>query len=183
MSIENTHNEIQVHPIAAQGGNGAIEAAANLVNALTRSTIPISPTSQLDYIENALSEVCAVRYDRALSMMKKGRRDGSFLCQQPPFSGFLIHYLLPLLGDDILFKELLKQSLAGPRIEKLPVPDRPHATPYNDELTRTSSESSWVGWTAGLVGFVSAGMLMHFAMDGGQLAWMFKSIRRRLVSF
>lgn len=183
MSIPSAHNEIQVHPIAAQGGNGAIEAAANLVNALTRGTIPTSPTSQFEYIENALSEVCAVRYDRALSMMKKGRRDGSLLCQQPPFSGFLIHYLLPLLGDDILFKELLKQSLAGPRIEKLPVPGRQHATPYNDELIGPSEESSWVAWTAGLLGVASVGMLVHSAIGGGQLVWLFKGMRRRLVSF
>ncbi|KAK7698211.1 hypothetical protein SLS64_012781 [Diaporthe eres] len=169
----------KVHPLAAQGGNGAIEAAANLVNALTRGTIPTSPTSQLDFIESALSEVCAVRYDRALSMMEKGRRDGSFLCQQPPFSGILLHYVLPFLGDDMLFKELLKQSLAGPRIERLPVPDRPHATPYNDESTEPSSKSSWVGWTTGLLGVASVGLLAHFALHANRLAWISRASKQQ----
>lgn len=173
-SPRHTDNEIQVHPLAAQGGNGAIEAAANLVNALTRGTIPTSPALQLDFIENALGEVCAVRYDRALSMMKKGRRDGSFLCQQPPFSGILLHYVLPFLGDDMLFKELLKQSLAGPRIEKLPVPERPHASLFNDERTEPSSNSSWVGWTTGLLGVASVGLLAHFALHTNRLAWIFR---------
>lgn len=107
-------------------------------------------------------------------MMKKGRRDGSFLCQQPPFSSILLHYVLPFLGDDMLFKELLKQSLAGPRIEKLPVPDRPHASPYNDELTEPSPKSSWVGWTTGLLGVASVGLLAHFALRAGRLAWKFQ---------
>ncbi|KAK1856057.1 FAD binding domain protein [Colletotrichum chrysophilum] len=145
----------KVHPIAAQGGNGAIEAAANLVNALTRTEIPSSPELQLEFIEKALGEVCAIRYERASSMMKKGRRDGSFLCQQPPFSGILIHYVLPWLGDDLFFKEVLKQSLAGPRIEKLPAPERPHTTPYNDELPQTSAGSFWFGWTTGTLAVVT----------------------------
>lgn len=108
-------------------------------------------------------------------MMLKGRRDGSFLCQQPPFSSILLHYVLPLLGDDMLFKELLKQSLAGPRIEKLPVPDRPHASPYDDELTVPSSKSSWAGWTTGgLLGVASVGLLAHFALRADRLAWIFR---------
>ncbi|KAH0425350.1 FAD binding domain protein [Colletotrichum camelliae] len=165
----------KVHPIAAQGGNGAIEAAANLVNALTRTEIPSSPDLQLEFIEKALSEVCAIRYERASSMMKKGRRDGSFLCQQPPFSGLFIHHVLPWLGDDIFFKEVLKQSLAGPRIEKLPAPERPHATPYNDELPQTSAGSSWFGWTTGTLAVVTLGMVVHLAQSTGRLAWVARS--------
>ncbi|KAI8217131.1 FAD-dependent monooxygenase andE [Colletotrichum sp. SAR 10_86] len=165
----------KVHPIAAQGGNGAIEAAANLVNALTRTEIPSSPELQLEFIEKALGEVCAIRYERASSMMKKGRRDGSFLCQQPPFSGFLIHYVLPWLGDDLFFKEVLKQSLAGPRIEKLPAPERPHATPYNDELPQTSAGSSWFGWTTGTLTVVTLGVALTLAQNAGRLAWVAKS--------
>ncbi|KAI8316385.1 hypothetical protein K4K61_007289 [Colletotrichum sp. SAR11_59] len=165
----------KVHPIAAQGGNGAIEAAANLVNALTRTEIPSSPELQLEFIEKALGEVCAIRYERASSMMKKGRRDGSFLCQQPPFSGILIDYVLPWLGDDLFFKEVLKQSLAGPRIEKLPAPERPHATPYNDELPQTSAGSSWFGWTTGTLAVVTLGMVVHLAQSTGRLAWMARS--------
>ncbi|KAF5510818.1 FAD-dependent monooxygenase andE [Colletotrichum siamense] len=165
----------KVHPIAAQGGNGAIEAAANLVNALTRSEFPSSPDLKLEFIEKALGEVCAIRYERASSMMKKGRRDGSFLCQQPPFSGFLIHYVLPWLGDDLFFKEVLKQSLAGPRIEKLPAPERPHATPYNDELPQTSAGSSWFGWTTGTLTVVTLGVALALAQNAGRLAWVAKS--------
>ncbi|KAI8192314.1 hypothetical protein K4K53_009155 [Colletotrichum sp. SAR 10_77] len=168
-------NVFQVHPIAAQGGNGAIEAAANLVNALTRSEIPSSPDLQLEFIEKALGEVCTIRYERASSMMKKGRRDGSFLCQQPPFSGILIHYVLPWLGDDLFFKEVLKQSLAGPRIEKLPAPERPHTTPYNDELPQASAGSSWFGWTTGTLAVVTLGMVVHLAQSTGRLAWMARS--------
>ncbi|KAJ5013285.1 FAD-dependent monooxygenase andE [Colletotrichum sp. SAR 10_99] len=165
----------KVHPIAAQGGNGAIEAAANFVNALTRSEIPSSPDLQLEFIEKPLGEVCAIRYERASSMMKKGRRDGSFLCQQPPFSGILIHYVLPWLGDDLFFKEVLKQSLAGPRIEKLPVPERPHATPYNDELPQTSAGSSWSGWTMGTLTVVTLGVALAFAQNAGRLSLVAKS--------
>ncbi|KAJ3953654.1 hypothetical protein N0V92_009876 [Colletotrichum tropicale] len=168
-------NVFQVHPIAAQGGNGAIEAAANLVNALTRTEIPSSPELQLEFIEKALGEVCAIRYERASSMMKKGRRDGSFLCQQPPFSGILIHYVLPWLGDDLFFKEVLKQSLAGPRIEKLPAPERPHTTPYNDELPQASAGSSWFGWTTGTLAVVTLGVVVHLAQSTGRLAWMARS--------
>ncbi|KAI8290105.1 hypothetical protein K4K60_006852 [Colletotrichum sp. SAR11_57] len=165
----------KVHPIAAQGGNGAIEAAANLVNALTRTEIPSSPKLQLEFIEKALGEVCAIRYERASSMMKKGRRDGSFLCQQPPFSGILIHYVLPWLGDDLFFKEVLKQSLAGPRIEKLPAPERPHTKPYNDELPQASAGSSWFGWTTGTLAVVTLGMVVHLTQSTGRLAWMARS--------
>lgn len=168
-------NVFQVHPIAAQGGNGAIEAAANLVNALTRSEIPSSPDLQLEFIEKALSEVCAIQYKQASSMMKKGRRDGSFLCQQPPFSGILIHYVLPWLGDDLFFKEVLKQSLAGPRIEKLPAPERPHATPYNNELPQTSAVSSWFGWTTRTLTVVTLGVALALAQNAGRFAWVAKS--------
>ncbi|KAF4783801.1 FAD binding domain-containing protein [Colletotrichum scovillei] len=165
----------KVHPISAQGGNGAIEAAANLVNALTRNEIPTSPDLQLEFIEKALSEVCAIRYERASSMMKKGRRDGAFLCQQPPFSGLIIHYVLPWLGDDLFFREVLKQSLAGPHIEKLPAPERPHTTPYNDELPPISSRYCLFGWTTGTLLVVTLGMSLYLAQSAGRLVWVAKS--------
>ncbi|KAK1726535.1 FAD binding domain-containing protein [Colletotrichum acutatum] len=120
--------------------------------------------------ETALSEVCAIRYERAFSMMKKGRRDGAFLCQQQPFSGLMIHYVLPWLGDNLFFKELLKQSLAGPHIEKLPVPERPHTTPYNDELPQISSRYYLFGWTTGTLLVVSLGI-----QSAGRFAWVVKS--------
>ncbi|KAF4811553.1 FAD-dependent monooxygenase andE [Colletotrichum siamense] len=137
----------KVHPIAAQGGNGAIEAAANLVNALTRSEIPSSPDLQLEFIEKALASVFRNSHSLRFALAR----------------------------DDLFFKEVLKQSLAGPRIEKLPAPERPHTTPYNDELPQASVGSSWFGWTTGTLAVVTLGMVVHLAQSTGRLAWMARS--------
>ncbi|OLN94167.1 FAD-dependent urate hydroxylase 5 [Colletotrichum chlorophyti] len=152
----------KVHPITAQGGNGAMESAAHLVNALARIDASANlPTPES--IEAALSEVHARRSHRAEAMMKSGRRNGAILCQEFPFAKHVIRLVLPLLGDNVLFRDMLKYALSGPRVEGLPVPARPHATPYLDELPPRGQGSGvfdWVAWTASAVGIGLLGVLV-----------------------
>ncbi|KAK1654616.1 hypothetical protein BDP81DRAFT_478104 [Colletotrichum phormii] len=147
----------KVHPITAQGGNGAIESAAHLINALTKLPVsaqspdfPGSPFTE-ETIEAALSTLHASRSARAEKTMLSGRRTGSLLCLDFPFSKYLFRWLVPRLGDDIFLKEMLAYSVSGPRVEGLSVVERAHKTPFDDEVPPGAGTTSWdLGtWSSG----------------------------------
>lgn len=144
----------KVHPITAQGGNGAIESAARLVNAISRG-LDMSPQTQglsEEALEAAFAEVYHHRYNRARDVVKQGEQMQSITNLQGPFSGLMIRYLVPLLGDTLFLNSFLKTSLAGPRIEKIHLPERPHAVPFNDERPVAGGYYSWVLWAVGVLG-------------------------------
>ncbi|TID05181.1 FAD-dependent monooxygenase atmM [Colletotrichum higginsianum] len=150
----------KVHPITAQGGNGAIESAAVLVNAISRRLDERPQGLSEEALEAAFVEVYERRYNRARDVVKQGEQMQSLTSLEGPFSGLLIRYLVPLFGDALFLKSFLKTSLAGPRIDKIDLPKRPHAVQFNDEKVDQAGGYSWVLWSAGAL--VSGLLVMFF---------------------
>ncbi|KAF4334853.1 FAD binding domain protein [Fusarium beomiforme] len=102
------------NPIGGQGGNGALESCAELINALLRMKDTreegLSNPSDGD-IHQIFSDVQSARYDRAQTISRV-RSSSS--------------------GESTL-NALGAPSPGGARIEQLPVPYRPRAIPFHDE--------------------------------------------------
>ncbi|RSM08654.1 hypothetical protein CEP52_004613 [Fusarium oligoseptatum] len=66
----------KVHPISAQGGNGAMETAAILVNTLRHrmTNLPTDQKLSNDDIESVFADVQANRFSRAVDAVNQGRR-------------------------------------------------------------------------------------------------------------
>ncbi|KAF4451638.1 FAD binding domain-containing [Fusarium albosuccineum] len=137
----------KVHPITAQGGNGAMESAVALVNALSsrlQNTQNLSP----DDIEAVFSEVQSRRFRRAEDIVKEGEMIQSIVNQQYPFSALMIKYLVPVFGDRLFFDGWLKNSVGGLRVEGLPFPQRSKNKAFKDELMTTNSDGRyWKFWS------------------------------------
>ncbi|GKT85036.1 LOW QUALITY PROTEIN: FAD binding domain-containing protein [Colletotrichum tofieldiae] len=150
----------RVHPITAQGGNGAIESAAVLVNAIVRKMEERPEGLSEEALDATFGEVCTNRRDRARAVVKQGEKMQSITNLEGPFSGLLIRHLVPLFGDALFLNSFLKTSLAGPRIEKMDLPHRPHTTSFNGERVARSVKYNWELWSAAVL--VSGLAFMHY---------------------
>ncbi|KAF5628110.1 FAD binding domain protein [Fusarium tjaetaba] len=84
----------KVHPNTAQGGNGAIETSAVLLNTLLRRLDDTSKLSEQD-IEDVFAEVQTKRFARAANALEQGRHTSSISTRDTFASRFFVHYLLP----------------------------------------------------------------------------------------
>ncbi|KAK7699662.1 hypothetical protein SLS64_011435 [Diaporthe eres] len=121
----------KVHPNTAQGGNGALETAAVLVNALVRKLDESAALSE-DDIGAVFAEVQGRRFARAANSLEQGRRTSSISTRDTLASRLFVHCLLPWFGDRIIMWLAVKHAETGPVIEGLPLPGRhgvtlPHA--------------------------------------------------------
>lgn len=97
------YTHTQVHPNTAQCGNGAIETAAVLVNALLRvlDRKPTAPPSD-ENIDVAFAEAQDRRFSRAAACLEQGRRTSSLSLRDATASRLVVHFLLPWFGDSII---------------------------------------------------------------------------------
>ncbi|EGU80925.1 hypothetical protein FOXB_08551 [Fusarium oxysporum f. sp. conglutinans Fo5176] len=121
----------KVHPNTAQGGNGAIETSAVLLNTLLRRLDDTSKLSEQD-IEDVFAKVQTNRFARAANALEQGRHTSSISTRDTFASRIFVHYLLPWFGDRIIMWLAVKHAETGPVIERLPLPKRngvtlPHA--------------------------------------------------------
>ncbi|KAG5789692.1 hypothetical protein H9Q69_011260 [Fusarium xylarioides] len=88
----------KIDPASGQGGNGAMESAALLVNALVRQ-LKLSPQGLSDsQIDTALSEVHALRYERAKTLVEQAHSLQMMISQRFPFARFIFKPLVSLFG-------------------------------------------------------------------------------------
>lgn len=126
----------KVHPNTAQGGNGAIETATVLLNALLPRLSPSDPApppppSDSD-IEAVFAEVQAARFGRAAATLEQGRRTSWLSMRDTLASRIFVHYLFRWFGNRIITWFVVRYAETGPVIEGLPLPCRngvtlPHA--------------------------------------------------------
>ncbi|GKT58903.1 LOW QUALITY PROTEIN: FAD binding domain-containing protein [Colletotrichum tofieldiae] len=151
---------VTVGDSAHKGGNGAIESAAVLVNAIVRKMEERPEGLSEEALDATFGEVCTNRRDRARAVVKQGEKMQSITNLEGPFSGLLIRHLVPLFGDALFLNSFLKTSLAGPRIEKMDLPHRPHTTSFNGERVARSVKYNWELWSAAVL--VSGLAFMHY---------------------
>ncbi|KAF4943616.1 hypothetical protein FSARC_14879 [Fusarium sarcochroum] len=134
---------LTVHPITAQGGNGAMESAGALVNALSSKLRQNAQgLSRMD-IDSIFDEVQSSRFRRAQNIVKDGERTQSIVNQRYPFSTLMIKYLVPVLGDDLFFDGWLKSSIGGLRLNGLPIPEKSKNKAFQDKLIGKRSDNKY----------------------------------------
>ncbi|KAM0084355.1 hypothetical protein ACKRZS_003448 [Fusarium odoratissimum] len=124
----------KIDPASGQGGNGAMESAALLVNALV-CQLRLSPQGLSDsQIDSALSEVHKLRYERAKRLVEQAHSLQMMISQRFPFARFIFKHLVSLFGQDAFIDIVTPICCEATRIQGIPVPKRPHFVPFEDEL-------------------------------------------------
>ncbi|KAH7128858.1 hypothetical protein EDB81DRAFT_906532 [Dactylonectria macrodidyma] len=124
----------KIDPASGQGGNGAMESAALLVNALVRQLRSSPQGLSGAQVDTALAEVHALRYERAKRLVAQAHFLQTMISQRFAFSGFLLKYLIPFFSQDAFVDIVVSICSEATRIEGIPVPERPHFVPFEDEL-------------------------------------------------
>ncbi|KAJ3550354.1 hypothetical protein NM208_g23 [Fusarium decemcellulare] len=125
------------NPIGGQGGNGAIESAAELVNALLKKRDLGRSLQDLteDDISDAFAEMQDARHVRAERIVFASHLQQSLVAfEKPGLSKFVWQLLVPLKGDEASLSLFGLTLARASRLKSLPIKDRPRAIPYNDEL-------------------------------------------------
>ncbi|KAK1460735.1 FAD binding domain-containing protein [Colletotrichum melonis] len=141
----------KLHPITAQGGNGAIETAATFINTLVATLNSTSGALSAEEIETMLARVQAKRQNVITEVMRQGRWMNSLFCQQLPFSKLMIRTIVPWQGDSLFVRAWHKSYLKGTHIESLEVPRRLVTGSSYGLLVPQSLLHSWMMWTTGAV--------------------------------
>ncbi|CAJ0548379.1 Ff.00g019920.m01.CDS01 [Fusarium sp. VM40] len=150
----------KIDPASGQGGNGAMESAALLVNALVRQ-LKLSPQGLSGaQIETALAEVHDLRYERSKQLVAQAHTLQMVVSQRVPFAG-LIKRLLPCLGPTAFCDVVVPICTAAPKIEGIPVPRRPHSVPFEDELPAKPIKGDLVRRVPWVLASASLGALLY----------------------
>ncbi|RYP59544.1 hypothetical protein DL769_008486 [Monosporascus sp. CRB-8-3] len=131
-------------PIGGQGGNGAIEFAAKFLDALLKvrddRLNKLAELSDQD-VEMLFGQVQGARQARAETLVKAAPDRQALSAFENPLASSLVYkFTLPLAGDELLENMFGKIVLGAARIKYMPVPRRPRAVPYTDELLRKLSD-------------------------------------------
>lgn len=162
--ITNLSNQ-QIDPASGQGGNGAIESAALLVNALVRQ-LKLSPQGLSGArVETALAEVHALRYERAKRLVDQAHTLQKMVCHQFPGAHFLLKHLIPCFGGQAFADVVVPICSEATRIEGIPVPQRPHCVPFEDELPAKPIKGDLVRRVPWLLASGSLGLLSCTALE------------------
>ncbi|KAK7706600.1 hypothetical protein SLS64_007431 [Diaporthe eres] len=125
------------NPIGGQGGNNAIESPASLVNVLLEKRD--SRGGNLDNlsdkeIEEVFSRVLDIRHERAKKFVKEAHQTQWLMAKESPLLSKILMRLDSIKGLDTGIDRLGSICRPAVRINKLPIPKRPRAIPYDDEL-------------------------------------------------
>ncbi|KAJ5355557.1 FAD binding domain-containingprotein [Penicillium cataractarum] len=126
------------HPIGGQGGNGAIESCAELVNAISRTKARrggnLGGLTDKD-VETLFTETQSARRARADLIIKEGHdTQALFAYENLAVSSVVFKVLQPLFGGEAILDVLSSVIVGSSKIERLPVPHRPRVIPFHDEL-------------------------------------------------
>ncbi|CCF41015.1 FAD binding domain-containing protein [Colletotrichum higginsianum] len=155
----------KIDPISGQGGNGAIEAAAILTNALT-DMLERNPKSQsAAVVEEALAQVHANRHARAKDLVASGHQLQQVLTGRSPVSKPVINYLIPLMKEDGFLGTAVPICKASHHVHRLPMPNRPRLVPFDDELPARPLNNKTASKVVTLLAFGSLAALL--ARSGG----------------
>ncbi|KAG9231680.1 putative monooxygenase [Amylocarpus encephaloides] len=126
------------NPIGGQGGNGAIESAADFVNALLqkKDDRAKSLTGLTDEdVKYIFTEMQAARHERAEQIVGGSRSQQSLVAYEKPLTSTLIfQFLAPLKGDEGFLAQFASLMMGGTRLKKLAIKNRPRSIPFTDEL-------------------------------------------------
>ncbi|CAH0020271.1 unnamed protein product [Clonostachys rhizophaga] len=126
------------NPLTAQGGNNAIESAAEFINGLVK--VRDSRPDGLDElgdgdIETIFQHVQSARRGRANDTTKSAHLGQALVATESYPATFLLRkWLAPVVSDELILNLFSIMVPGGARLQHLPVPKRRHAIPYDDEV-------------------------------------------------
>ncbi|KAI1074596.1 FAD binding domain protein [Whalleya microplaca] len=126
------------NPISGQGGNGAIESAAEFVNVLTSKrdnrSAGLSNLTDED-IQDIFAQTQAARNAREVEIVKSAHEQQALNAYENRLKSTLIWGILTkLMGLESRLARPALIYLDSPFLKKLPVPRRARVIPYKDEL-------------------------------------------------
>ncbi|RTE77942.1 hypothetical protein BHE90_007568 [Fusarium euwallaceae] len=154
----------KIDPASGQGGNGAIESAALLVNALVRKLRSTPQGLSGTQVETALAEVHTLRYERSKRLVQQAHMLQMMVSQRFPLAPQLLKRILPLFGPTAFADVVVPICAAAPRIEGIPVPRRPHFVPFEDELPATPIKGGLLSKVPWVLASSSLGALVCVAL-------------------
>ncbi|KAH7087118.1 hypothetical protein FB567DRAFT_629141 [Paraphoma chrysanthemicola] len=159
----------KLHPISAQGGNGAMETAAVLVNMLLPKLRAKKSAETLteDEIDSIFSGVQATRFQRAVDAVNQGRQTNSASIKETIFSRIFVNHFFPRFGQSLIFSLIVKNTMSGPVVHDLPIPSRHRIALERHE--RENPGRSWVLWSFLSLG---AGVLATLVYSSVSMAWL-----------
>ncbi|KAJ4129640.1 hypothetical protein NW754_003922 [Fusarium falciforme] len=155
----------KIDPASGQGGNGAMESAALLVNALVRHLRSSPQGLSGDQVDAALSEVHALRYERAKRLVEQAHMLQSMISQRFIFSRVLLKYLIPFFGQDAFVDIVVPICCEATRIHGIPVPKRSHFVPFEDELPAKPIKGDLIRRIPWLLASGSLGVLLYASLS------------------
>ncbi|KAL6914853.1 hypothetical protein FSST1_012613 [Fusarium sambucinum] len=149
----------KLHPISAQGGNGAMETAAVLVNRLVATLQDQDSKESLTEcdIDEIFADVQTKRFQRAVDAVNQGRQTNSASIKETLFSKIFVDYFFPRFGQSLIFSLIVKNTTSGPYIARLPLPQR-----YTMAIERHQKRNPKRNWTAWSFMSLGVGVLVIF---------------------
>ncbi|KAF3802821.1 FAD-dependent monooxygenase andE [Colletotrichum gloeosporioides] len=124
----------KVDPVTGQGGNGAIESGALLVNALLRKFDSSPEGLSEKQVEDVLAEVHAIRFERAQDVVQQGYWLQNAFTQRSTMGKLIARYFMPALGSFGVLYRGVEFCSPATSLHRLEIPRRPRAVPFEDEL-------------------------------------------------
>nr|RBQ96849.1 hypothetical protein FVER53263_04386 [Fusarium verticillioides] len=146
-------------PLTGQGGNSAIETAASLVNHLTLDECSDWTNTQ---IEAAFSAVQEERFQRVQWLVNDAHKTQKMQAMETPLLATIGPILAHLSSTQTLLQLIARKVVGATRVNSIPVPQRQHTIPFNDELP--SQPLSW-SWLPTGLGVLSQAALFRLALQ------------------
>ncbi|KAF5583345.1 zeaxanthin epoxidase [Fusarium subglutinans] len=136
-------------PLTGHGGNSAIETAASLVNHLTSDEC--SDWSNVQ-IEAAFAAVQEERFRRVQWLVNDAHKTQQMQAMATPFLATIGPILARLSSTQTVLELGARKFIGATRISSIPVPQREHTIPFNDELPSQPLSWTWLPTGLGIIG-------------------------------
>ncbi|KAK0661274.1 FAD-dependent monooxygenase paxM [Lasiodiplodia hormozganensis] len=124
------------NPIIGLGGMSGMETCAALTNNLTTLLESYKTSSEIpaSAIEAAFAATQELRKPRASVLVDVSQQTQYRFAMETPMLKFLNRYVYPSMGSGATLRLLSEAYPGATSFEKLPMPKKPRALPYHDEL-------------------------------------------------
>lgn len=129
-----TSSFTQYDPISGQGGNSAIETTAVLVNNITHMLATHPGGVSTADIHACFAKTQEKRQPRVKQLCQNSIDEQKFASVATPVRDAAVKVLLPYINFDVMLDKRSNDIEDAHRLDMLPVPKRPTAIPFYDEL-------------------------------------------------
>ncbi|KAF5657010.1 FAD NAD(P)-binding domain-containing protein [Fusarium heterosporum] len=122
-------------PLTGQGGNSAIETAASFTNYLVTKL----RSAKQDYLSDqdvtdVFESVQRIRRPRVSKLVAESHKRQQLEAMETPLLEAVATYLVPWIGKSAVFNRWIQSYCPAVSLEHLPIPERMHQIPYDDQL-------------------------------------------------